>query len=727
MSDSGVNCRVRQDPGDWRKDAAALCSFAAVAAFMTWPAVTLFDRVYGQRGDAMGTIWWLWWQKFAGANGIPVNPVAWIAAPFGRTIDGHSRDVLSSGVLRVMTRVTNETVAYNLFLIASFFLAAASMYFLVRRLTGKRTAAAISGLVFGFSPYMLMHGKEHITLLTTATIPLFFYFLIRSLSDRTPVMYLLCAASFALMTLFNYHYGLIGGVMALAFLASLWMFGRPWRHPRSAGALVPLAVVLVLAGGAVLIGFTRGGFGQVDLRAEYLYSARPWDYFVPHAEAWLLGPVTRGFIYSHLHGGFVSESSLFPGFVPLALASLGLIGSISRNRTGQVTSEAGVPGASNDRGPEIPAGWIPAALGTCAVVCFLLSMPPTTTLLGRKIYLPSYLLHYLVPDVRAYARFGVGVLFCVAVLAGYGVKALLRGKWFSRNRVLLTAVLALVLLLEFAIVPPFRSLDTGTIADHYVWLRDNAGSSVIAVYPLFYADDFQGYRYNMDQRHHRKKMVNGAEPYSKAELYRQSALDITDPSTPRILRSLGVGYVLVIPSLYLEGRHVNYVEPQVFERDSTLPGLSEVERFEDGIIYRLTAPPADFVGLFTSGAGQPVIYSDGVVWHPLKRTATLEIESALKAPATVDVSFSARTVKGAGRLTVAVNGKAASGALTLEPGEVVLRSVLLRPGGNVLTIEADAPTGEVQEVPGATFFEAAVMLSGVDIDAHPLRVSAGGP
>lgn len=717
MSEGGrVSTGVRRE---WTKDVLALSAYAAVVAFMTWPASTLLNRSYGQRGDAMGSIWWLWWQKFAAAQHVQVNPVSWISAPFGRTMSGYSRDLLSSGVLRVLSQVTDETVGYNLFLLASFFLAAASMYFLVRWLTGKRAPAFVSGLIFGFSPYMLMHGKEHITLLTTATIPLFFYFLIRALRERTAAMYGLSAVSFALMALFNYHYGLIGGVIAAVFLLSTWLFGRPWKRPKAVSTIVPVIAIIVLAGAAVLVGYMRGGFKAIDLRAVYLYSARPWDYFIPHVSATILGHATRGFIYSHLHGSFLSENSLFLGFGPLALAAYALFalpGRFRSDRVGQGSRYNDNGAAVGETRPVTGDPRIPYAVALSGAVCFIFSLPPSTTLFGMKVYLPSWLLHYFVPDVRAYSRFGIGVVFSVAVLAGYGIAVLLTNGWFSRNRKLLVSVIAVIVLLEFAIVPPFHSLATGKVTDYYQWLKERTASPVVAIYPEFYADDFQSYDYYMDQRHHEKKIVNGAEPFSRAEQFRQSILDITNPSTPGILKSLGVEYVLVIPSLYLEGRHVNYIEAIIFDRSAAIPGLEKVMEFKDGIIYRDVAEPAELVPLFTGDAGQPVVDSEGRVWHPYRETASVSITSVADGPVVADVSFSVKAVRGTGRFSSSLIGQSGTGRLSATPAECTLRSVTLEPGtSSVLRIEAEAGLGEVEEVPGATSTEARILISDIKV------------
>ena len=704
-------------------EALVFLSYASIVAVMTWPAITLTSRTYGQRGDAMGTLWDMWWFKFAAANHIPANPVTWVSVPFGKTMAAYSRDLLSTSTLRGLSIATTETVAYNVFLLFAYFLAAAAMYFLVRRLTKSRPAAAIAGLIFAFSPYMLMQGKEHISLVTVAWLPVFFYLMIRAWQERSILFSILCAASFVLMALFNFHYGLIGGTMGAVFLLSVWLMGKPWKSPCATGTVV-ISVLVIIVGVASLLVFAyvRRGAASIDLTGTYLYSARPWDYLLPHADAAVLGWTSRGFIFSHLHGGFLSESSLFLGYVPLGFAVFALV-RIWRDR-GRRRLEAkqidADPLPARVAGVK-PATRIPLALAVCGGICFLLSMPPTASILGVKVYLPSYLIHFFVPEVRAYARFGIGVLFSVAVLAAYGISMLLEKKWWSRwNKVLVTFVIGLLILVEFSIVPPFHSLSTGNVTDYYRWLKNVPGNPVVAVYPFFYTDDFQNYDYFFNQRHHEKRLVNGSDLETEAETIRQVSLDITNPATPGTLKTLGVRYVLAIPSLYREGNHVNYIDPVAFDPDKVAPGLKKVKEFKDGIIYEDVAPRAEVTSLFTAGAEQPIVHADGTAWHPSEGTMSVNIRSKLKATAVANVEFEAYAAGREGRIAFGMEGTGTvASRLQVWPRRFTLESVSIRPGDNILTIKADAPLAQVTEVPGATTVGASVMVSDIEVVSKP--------
>lgn len=659
-----------------------------------------------------------------------MNPITWVGVPYGRVLNPYTRDPFTNGLLRVMSIATTETVAYNIFLLSSYFLAGVGMYFLVRRLTRSVGAAAISGFVFAFSPYMLMQGKEHLSLIVIAWIPLVFYLLLRAWKERSLLMGILCAVSFTIMTLFAYHLGLIVGVMLATFGLSVWLLGKPWRSKgrwRIARRYIPALLSIAGLVALIVFAYTRRGSVSNDMTGLYLYSARPWDYFIPHAQGVALGWITKGFITSHLHGGFLVESSLFLGYVPMGLAAYALYGIWKDGRGGaelasDIEDTSPDPTDSEMEGqPELLSDKrIPLAFAACALVCFIFSLPPTAKLFGVKLYFPSYLLHYLVPDVRAYARFGLGVLFSVAIIASYGIARLLKKKNWAEHKTIVVVVISLIVLLEFAIVPPFRSIDTAATTDYYRWLKEQPAKTIVALYPYFYADDFQNYGYYFDQRHHEKKMVNGSEPGTEAERIRQIALDLTDPDTPGVLSMLGVNRVMVIPSLYRAGNHVNYIEPAAFDPALVAAGLRKVKQFSDCLVYEVTAKPTKILPLFTAGAYQAVVYPDGKAWHPGSKEIVVNIRSEFAEPVTADVSFEAAAPSKDGTIQFEVNGVgSARRTLTVWPSEYTIKSVKLNPGSNFLSIHSDSKVSAVTEIPGATEVPAAVMVSDINVATRP--------
>jgi hypothetical protein len=307
-------------------------------------------------------------------------------------------------------------------------------------------------------------------------------------------------------------------------------------------------------------------------------------------------------------------------------------------------------------------------------------------------------------------------MFCVAVLAGYGVAFLLSRIRVPGNRILLVAVLCAVVLLEFTIVPPFRSLDTKATTDYYRWLEERPKGSVAAIYPMFQLNDFSNYEYLFQQRLHGKRLINGAGEDGEAQRYRESILDVAHPATPGLLKKLGADYVMVIPDNYLDfaAPHPNYVFPIKVKGLELPEGLRKVEEFPGCIVYRVTATPADFVPLFGTGSCQPFIDPEGRFWHPGKRKTEVEITSDLERDASCDISFGAMSPRKLQSLEVVLNGeKLLSAEIRPWPGEVLIENATLNPGSNTLEFETDAEPVNLTEVPRYQDIPASMLIGDI--------------
>ncbi|MBU1672464.1 MAG: hypothetical protein KKF41_07515 [Actinobacteria bacterium] len=716
--------------------------YAALTAVLTYPAITLVSRTYAEKRDPYILIWWTWWMKYAFQHNLALSPIPLASSPYGYRWSPYALDSLTYNVLRVLSIVFNETVAYNIFLLLCFFFTCVAAYFLVRHLTESRPAAAFGGLAFGLCPYMLMHGKEHINLMAVFALPLLALMLARAWERRTFPSVLLCGLVFVVGTAFSYQYGLLMALYAACFLFFIWLAGAPWRRSAArgrdrrrvlrlwleVGAVLVLAVVAVGAMYAVLARSPQTG--SRDISVLYQYSARPWDYVVPGPDGALLGWLSRDFVFEHLHGGFPVESTLFLGFSVIGLAVFALVAA-GRQRDAPAASEAeGEPddtdGANESQAPGIvplreqPRRVVWTMTGT-AVVAFLFSMPPSAKVLGVKLYFPGYLLHKVVPSFRAYARFGLIVMMCAVVLAAYGLQTLV-SSWRARTAWLVTAGLCVLVIAEFTVVPPFRSLDTEATTDYYRWLAARPGQSTVAVYPWYSDGDFKTYSYLFEQRHHGKPLANGAQPGTQGALMRQVLLDPWDPDTPGLLARQGVRYVLIIPSLYnaRDVRHLNYVYPRVVDDEalSRLPdGYRQVARFDDGIVYEVTAPPTGLYAVFNEGTIEGYFDSEGNLWHPVAGRIMVDVVNRRKEPVTADLSFTVRGTSGGETLEMYLDERR-MGALRLQPGlnEVVLEDVTLKPGTNRLLLSSDGPPVQLTEVPGYEDVAVSMLVSNIHVE-----------
>jgi hypothetical protein len=178
--------------------------------------------------------------------------------------------------------------------------------------------------------------------------------------------------------------------------------------------------------------------------------------------------------------------------------------------------------------------------------------------------------------------------------------------------------------------------------------------------------------------------------------------------------------VVVIPSQYIPGNHMNYVEPSTFNPVLVPSTLRKVAEFDDAVIYEDLAAPAEFMTFWDSGAYQGIVYPDGRAWHPGAREMEINIDADIKRPVTCDVAFQAAATKTPGTIRFSLNGVSSDKSrLPTLPTDLKIKDVVLKPGSNRLRITTDAALTPVTEVPPITTVNAAVMVSDLTITKKP--------
>ena len=380
----------------------------------------------------------------------------------------------------------NPHAAHNTVVLLSFMLSLVGTYLLVRHLTGSRPAAAVSGVLFAFCPFVFARSA-HIQLLMTAGLPFVmvaFHRLVHRPGVQRGVVLGLVLAACALAC---GYYGLFGGLMvgvAIVFHAAadrLWTNRAYWS-----GIAVAVVTGGVVTGVCFLpyldVGETHGTFVRT-LDDARTYSADWRAYLASPARAhrWLLDRID------------VWNEVLFPGFLTLGLAGVGLAATMLPGRAG-----ARRPAGSKDTADR--HGQAVALYSLIGVLAFWVSLGPSGGLYT--------VLFDVIPGfgmLRAPARFGIVVALSLAVLAGVGVTRLVRGRregWVATG-------LVLVALVELAAVP-YPHYDAPRFPAAYQMLaRLPAGP--VAEFPFFEERaDFPRHSYYLaGSTLHWRPLVNG--------------------------------------------------------------------------------------------------------------------------------------------------------------------------------------------------------------------------
>jgi F5/8 type C domain len=369
-----------------------LVLYAGVAVVYTWPLLPqLHSAVPSDPGDPLLNTWILWWNS----RHLPLTAAAWNAPAFypAHGVLAFSETLLGISVFTnpLLWLGAGPQLVYNLAFLLSFPLSAFFTYKLAYELTGRRDAAFLAGLAFGFHPFKVAHFP-HLQVLTSYFMPLGLYALHRYLREAKARWLVCFGLSWLLQGLANGYYLLFYSVFVGLWIA-WFMPGRSWRTAAAiSGAwvcamLCIMPVLLKYRAVHAAYGFTRNvdeiGAFSADITA-------------------LLCTPDRLRFWGLSHMCLRPENELFPG---LALPLLVLVGLFVRPKLPAVQRSA-------------------AAFYLCATgVIWLLSLGPQPSWFGEPGPVPGpYALLMLLPGfngLRVPARLATLMMLGLAVSGAF--------------------------------------------------------------------------------------------------------------------------------------------------------------------------------------------------------------------------------------------------------------------------------------------------------------------
>lgn len=499
--------------------------------------------------------------------------------------------------LPVYALTQNPLLAYNLLLFLSYFLNAWAMFLLLRYLTGRVFPGVVAGLVFAFSSYQIQH-ITHFQLLSSWLIPLAFLSLHKFFEHQKVKDAVWFVVLFVLQALACIYYGLFFmTILVLGLPLFLALSRKPWKP----SILLKLSVP-VLAGGAVLAGFSLPYFSlfkDFDLKRELTTGADLANYLAVFYQNFFLGSrlsplgslefyLCPGILALFLAGLYVFQKrSLFRATPRLIkrLSSLAIIACISlaiyiaifggfsinlglltlsgHNLSKPVYFALAIifsalllsvifyvfkktDGPSEDRTVFLYLPLLAWAL--------FLSFGGNFTFAGHSsssLPLPFKWLYEHAPGfkgIRVPSRYAVFVLFCTAVLAGYGIKILWEELKTKNVKVYLAIGVVLWLNLEYLSIPQKKmTLPTNSdLPPTYLWLQDQPGDFAIIELPFHQSigDETADMYFSL---FHKKNLVNGYSGYIPplASYIRQVSTAFPSRASLDILQQLKVKYLLL--------------------------------------------------------------------------------------------------------------------------------------------------------------------------------------
>ena len=522
-------------PTPWELLAVAL-AFLAATLVLTLPLAAHPTRALpSDLTDTLLNTWIIGWDADRlrhGLHGVwnaPIfHPYAYALA-FSENLFG-----IAFLVAPVYWATGNPVLTYNAGFIGSFVLAGTGMYLLVRALTGDSAAAAVAGAFYAFCPFR-MAQIAHVQMVATGWIPITLWGLHRYFATRKRGWLLVFAVGWVFQALSNLYVFYFLAVPACLVMADGLMRDAVHRRRQILElGTACLVVAAILSPVAHAYYRARSDYQQVRSADEIANGGAD-------LRSYLVGKTSIG-IWRSLPTAVISdpEKELFPGVAALLLAAF----------------------AFRVAGRNEPLRRSVQLYGLIALAALALSMGPHVRIWGRLVttHGPYDWLLRIVPGMdgmRVPARFAIVFFFALSVLAGCGASLLL-ARIRPQRRVLALAICFLAIVAEGWAVPlPLeRYAPRGRPEDRAVveWLRQGPPGAILHL-PVITAA-FQELNYQYATLFHGHPIVNGFSGYTPRlmEVLRGPSSPLDDyerfPATVRMLRSLGVNYVVVHPNDY---------------------------------------------------------------------------------------------------------------------------------------------------------------------------------
>lgn len=559
--------------------AIAILSFGIVFFYLGGSAGSCTTTLASGPGDQTGLIW---------LNSV-VNAPFWgltdvSNAPYGENLRSpvHITGAIVYGLYWLVAQFVGSVCGYNLLTAGGLLFSGLVVFFFTRSLTNRNDVAIFASVAATITPYLQIKTGVHASYAFFGVFVILIWLAInlwrRPSKKRGLALGLMIASLFYIDPYFTLLGGVVIATMLAVFIALLLRrlyLARAKKADLNAVikasrsfviAMLLAGVVAASLGLAPLVIMKHLNSAQIDkevagVRADIkqevtTYSARPSEYLPPNPYSPYISSDALplpGVLTRKAHGSNPSEDVLSLSLVVLILsaATVGILVYTARNK--QFVTMLGL------RQNYVLATGLLLAV---AIVALLVSMPPQL----RGFVFPSEVITNYVTIWRVFARLGLIVAICLAIVAAIGL-AMVTNRLQTKGRFIVVALLTLLVGFEYLTFTPFnnnRSWSYSQVHPFYYWLKEQGNIDIVAEYPF----DEPGrtndtVAYFRDQYVHGKKIMNAYKAANEQTVLRNGLRDLSDPQTVPALAFMGVDLIIV---------HAQNKQPQ-----PSLPGLQAVD------------------------------------------------------------------------------------------------------------------------------------------------------
>ena len=427
------------------RNVLVLLAFLALTLVATYPLPLHVTSAIPGGGDSWIYYWNLWWVKRAFHLGISPYATTDIHFPYGTSLYFHTLNIAGDLFALPILQIAPIALAYDLLVFAAFVLGGYAAYHLARYVLNRSAsregadehavtaAAMLAGVIFAFSSYQYAHLLGHLDLVSTQWLPAFALFALKARDEPGRWNWVLGGGCLAMAALTTPYYLLFLLIFAGLLAADTVARRAPdWRALGRVAAAVLVGAILIAP---ILLPMLRlgqtAGRSANPLADSERFSADALSFVVPSPLHSLWGGVAKR-IATSLHSRATTlETVVFIGYLPLALAAVGV-----------------------RRGSRERTFWAIAA-----VAFFALALGPMLYIGGRAVPAISRVMPYRLVTALPYgdiprvpARFAVMTILAISVLAAFGANALLR-RCRGRRMLLVGGALIAGAFVEQMIVP----------------------------------------------------------------------------------------------------------------------------------------------------------------------------------------------------------------------------------------------------------------------------------
>jgi hypothetical protein len=245
----------------WRPPPGALvlllaCVLAVLLKLSVWTSPLTHVSGIPDQFDPYSALWYLRWTPFALTHGLSPFTTDYLGYPTGVNLTWNTWMPAIALLLWPVTALGGVILADNVVTTLALALSAWFAYLAIRRYVSNRVAAALGGLLYGFSPYMAAQDVSHAQLVAAAVMLPVGLILLDEALVRQRLRPLLLGALIGLAGIFEFFVleeffatGALAAALLMVILAAL----RPreirarWRYAVTAGAVGVGVVVLAIA------------------------------------------------------------------------------------------------------------------------------------------------------------------------------------------------------------------------------------------------------------------------------------------------------------------------------------------------------------------------------------------------------------------------------------------------------------------------------------------------